>query len=181
MNRTRRLTYTATLTALGVIIPSIFHAAGVPGQIFLPMHIPVILCGMICGPFFGAVSSVITVLLSSAVTGMPPLYPTGLLMIFELVGYAVVSGILMHIIKIRPILFKLYIVLISAMILGRGIYGLAAFIVLGIVGNGYAFKTFVTAMFVTSLPGIIIQLAIIPSLILILKKARLIELSRVDS
>ncbi len=181
MNRTRRLTYTAAFTALGIIIPSIFHATGVPGQMFLPMHIPVLLCGMICGPFFGGISAVITVLLSSAITGMPPLYPTGLLMIFELIGYAVVSGFLIKAIKIKPLLLKLYIVLISAMIIGRGVYGLAAFIVLGIIGNGYAFTTFITAAFVTSFPGIIIQLALVPALVILLNKVRLIELSDIHS
>ncbi len=175
MNKTRAITIAATLTALGVIIPVIFHSTQISGQVFLPMHIPVLLCGIICGPFLGAVSAATVLIISTTATGMPPAYPTGLLMVFELIAYAVTSGVLMRTIKINNLLLKLYISLVAAMLVGRGIYGLAAYVVLGVIGNGYTFAVFLSSAFVKALPGIAIQLILIPPLVLTLKKARLLN------
>lgn len=171
----RDISITATLTAIGIILPIIFHATQISGIIFLPMHIPVFLCGMICGPFLGAVSAMIILTISSISTGMPPFYPTAIIMAFELVTYAISSGILLRIIKIKNLYAKLYITLICAMLLGRAVYGLVAFILIGVIGDGYAFYTFITAVFIKAFPGIIIQLIIIPTLIVALKKARLLN------
>lgn len=174
MNKTRAITVAAALTALGIVVPMIFHATQISGQMFLPMHIPVLLCGIICGPFLGAVCAVIVITVSSAATGMPPLYPQGLLMVFELIAYAVTSGVLIRVIKRGGLLLRLYIALIAAMLVGRGMYGLAAYILLGVIGNGYTFTLFLSSAFVKALPGIIIQLISVPPLVLALKKARLL-------
>ncbi len=174
MNKTRAITIAAALTALGIVVPMIFHATQISGQMFLPMHIPVLLCGIICGPFLGAVCAVIVITVSSAATGMPPPFPQGLLMVFELIAYTVTSGILIRLIKRGELWLRLYVALIAAMLVGRGVYGLAAYIVLGVIGNGYTFTVFLSSAFVTALPGIIIQLVSIPPLVLALKTARLL-------
>ncbi|NCA66720.1 MAG: ECF transporter S component [Clostridia bacterium] len=175
--KVRDMTITAMFIALGVIFPYIFHTAQISGQMFLPMHIPVLLCGIICGPFLGGICAIATVPLCSVLTGMPPIYPMGTIMIFELVAYAVSAGILFRLIKKLKInlIASLYITLIASMLIGRGVYGLVAYIVYGVIGNGYAFKAFITSAFVTGLPGIAIQLALIPWLYILLKKAKLID------
>ena len=97
--KTRDLTITAMFTAIGILIPYIFHSIQLSGQIFLPMHIPVILCAMLCGPFLGSICAIFVVILSSFITGMPPLYPVATIMVFELVAYALVAGIIFKLLE----------------------------------------------------------------------------------
>lgn len=73
MQRVKSLVLTAVLIAVGIVLPMAFHAIPKGGNIFLPMHIPVLLCGFLCGPVLGAFAGVITPVLSSFATGMPPM------------------------------------------------------------------------------------------------------------
>jgi len=169
--KVRDITITAMFTALGVIVPIIFHSVEMFGRIFLPMHITVILAAMLTGPYFGGICAVLTVLISSFVTGMPPIYPTGLIMVFELAAYALVSGFTLRLLHNKTkIIINLYISLISAMILGRIVLGVFSVIFIGMLGNGYSLAAFISSAFVTALPGIIIQLVIIPWLIFFIRK-----------
>ena len=93
-NRTLLMIWAAFFVTLAVLVPTIFHAVGGLGKVFLPMHIPVILCGFICGPYFGLLCGVIAPILSSMITGMPVLIPSGIIMAFELACYGFVSGFL---------------------------------------------------------------------------------------
>lgn len=164
-SKTNKITVTGVLIALGVLIPSMFHLFGQLGSIFLPMHIPVLLCGLLCGAPYGAICGVVVPLLSSIISGMPPIYPVGLSMMVELATYGLVSGIC------YPKMKKIYPALITAMLAGRVVYGIFNTILYGVAGNGYSFAAFVSGAFVTALPGIIIQLVLIPLLITALKKA----------
>lgn len=172
--KVKDMVLTALFIALGVILPIIFHAADLLAKIFLPMHIPVILCGFICGPLLGAVAAIATPLLSSAITGMPVIYPVGVAMVFELLTYAVVAGVMLRALKKTNIILALYISLITAMILGRIVLGGVSFLLYGVLGKGYTFAMFISSAFVTALPGIIIQLVLIPWIYIFLKKAKLI-------
>ena len=139
------------------------------GSIISPMHIPVLLSGFLCGIPYAAFCGFILPLLAFALTGMPPIYPVGLAMIFELATYGGVAAALYKITK-----GKIYPSLIGAMLCGRVVMGVAYAIIFGIAGIPYGMATFVSAAFVTALPGIIIQLIVVPAIVYVLKKARLL-------
>lgn len=163
-NQVKRLTLSAFFLALGLVLPFAFHSFGPQaGAVFLPMHIPVLLCGFVCGPAYGALIGILTPLLSSAMTGMPPLMPTGIAMCLELMTYGFLSGL---IIKKLP----LYPSLMITMLAGRVISGLANLILLSMAGKAYTIHIFLTAAFVTAIPGILLQLVIVPLLVSVVKK-----------
>ena len=162
------LTLSGLFIAIGLILPYLFHSIPQSGAIFLPMHIPVLLCGLICGWKFGLPVGIITPILSFLLTGKPSIFPIGLSMMFELGAYGLVSGLLSK--KVNPIL-----ALISAMFVGRIVMGIANVVILGYAGEAYAFSGFISGAFITALPGIIIQLILIPAIIFALKKNNLFK------
>ena len=172
MSSTRRLVLTALFVALGVALPQAFHAVPNAGSIFLPMHIPVLLAGFSVGPLFGLCAGILTPLLSHLMFGMPPA-PVLPSMLFELALYGLMSGLLTKIIRIKPLIAKIYCVLILSMLCGRIGYGLLNALVLR--AGSYTLQAWISAAFVTALPGIIIQLIIIPILITALVRAKLIN------
>ncbi len=169
---TRRLTSAALLVALGVLLPQLFHAIPNFGTVFSPMHLPVLACGLICGWKYGLLCGLLTPALSSALTAMPPamILPG---MVCELAVYGLVGGLLFARIKTGKRLADIYLALIPAMLLGRLFAGLM---------NGLFFRAgdftlqmFLTGYFVTSLPGILLHLVLIPILMLALEKAKVIQ------
>jgi Protein of unknown function (DUF1393). len=175
MLKTRNLISTALCAAVGVLLPIAFHSVPNAGRIFLPMHIPVLICGLACGWQFGLACGVLTPLLSSLLTGMPP---TAMLpsMMIELAVYGLVSGALLECIKMDNQTIKTYISLVGAMLCGRLVAG-ALNAVIFQAGN-YSLAIWVSASFVTALPGIAIQIVVIPLLITALKKARVISVEK---
>ena len=91
---TNNLVSIAFFIALGLVLPMIFHSFNMGGKIFLPMHIPVLLGGLILGPLAGLIIGILTPILSSVITGMPPVFPMLPLMIVELGTYGFISGYL---------------------------------------------------------------------------------------
>jgi predicted membrane protein len=168
----KKLIMSALCLALGLVLPSFFHMFGA-GTVFLPMHIPVLLCGLICGAPYGAAVGIVLPFISSAITGMPPIFPTAVAMCFELCTYGLVSGMMY-----RRYQRNIYLSLVAGMLAGRGVSGIANAVILGAAGQPYGFGMFVTASFVTSIPGIIIQLVLIPLIVTVLLKAGVI--SRTD-
>jgi len=172
MNRSyvKNVVLTAVCAALCVVVPMAFHAIPNAGSIFLPMHIPVLLCGMLCGWPFGLTCGLLGPLLSSLTTGMPPaaMLPS---MMIECAVYGAVAGILMKHVRTGRLYLDLYIALIPAMIAGRVISGIAKAL---IFAPGTTLAAWATASFVTALPGILIQLLLIPALIFALERAKLI-------
>lgn len=169
---TKQIIIAALCIAMGIILPMAFHSIPNAGKIFLPMHIPVLICGLACGWQYGLICGILTPFLSSILTGMPPIayLPS---MLCELAVYGLVSGILVHHIHTKKHYLNVYIALIIAMIAGRITMGiLNAFI---FQAGNYKFSLWITGAFATALPGIIIQLLIIPTIIVALKKANLIE------
>ena len=173
MSNIKKLVLTAMFIAIGVVLPMAFHTIPGAGGIFLPMHIPVLLAGIILGFPFGFACGVLTPLLASFITGMPPL---GILppMMFELAAYGTVSSLLMHLGKTKNIYLRIYLSLLGAMLIGRIIFGILNAFIFSV--GEYSMQIWVTAAFITALPGIIIQIVLIPPVVIILQKARLIEL-----
>ncbi len=161
MNQSKKIIITSLFIAMGVVLPLCFHMIPSGGNIFLPMHLPVILGGMVVGPFYGILIGILTPTISHLLTSMPPaaVYPG---MMLELISYAFFSGLFVKVIKTKNNILNAYLALIPSMLIGRIVSGLTnAFI---FQAGKYNFHTWITLSFVTSLPGIIIQLAIIPAL-----------------
>ena len=172
MNRTRNMVLTALCAAIGVVLPLAFHQIPNAGSIFLPMHIPVLLCGLLCGWRYGLVCGVLTPLVASLVTGMPPMayLPA---MLAELAVYGLIAGLAMRFIRTGKTAADVYLSLIVAMLLGRAAYG--ALNALIFRAGAYSLPVWLTAAFATCLPGIAIQIALIPALVLALQRANVAE------
>jgi len=168
----KQMVLTAMFIAIGVVLPLAFHAIPNAGRVFLPMHIPILLCGIIVGFPYGLACGIITPLLSSLFTGMPP---TAMLpsMLCELAAYGMVSSLLMRYVKVKNTYAKIYISLIGAMLFGRVFYGILNSLIFN--AGAYSMQVWLTAAFVTALPGVAIQIIIIPTIVIILRKARLID------
>ena len=171
MSSVKRATITAVCIALCYILPLVFHAVGA-GSVFSPMHIPVLLCGLICGSGHGVFCGVAGPVLSSVLSGMP----TATQLIYfvpELMIYGFVTGLMMKLVHTKKLLPDLTISLITAMLIGRIVGGVAE--AMFYLGSGQAFTIAVIAAgyFVTTLPGILCHLIIIPILVTTLMKARL--------
>lgn len=163
--KTRKIVYGGLLTAVGLILPQAFHIFGAnAGRTFLPMHLPVLAAGLLLGPLYGGCIGAIVPLLSSVLTGMPPA-PMLYFMMAELVGYGVFSGL-----TIRR--WNVYPSLIISMVLGRALYGLSLLLAVKLLGFTFPFAN--QAAFVggilTGIPGIAIQLILIPLIYKALKK-----------
>ena len=161
---------TAVCIALCVVLPQAFHAIPNAGSVYLPMHIPVLLCGLICGAPYGLLCGLAGPALSHLFTGMPPI---GMLpsMLVECAVYGFAAGAMMKI-KTKRLYPDLYLSLVVAMIAGRIVSGIAKALIFS--AGSYSMAAWVTGSFVTSLPGIVIQLALIPTIVFALEKARLI-------
>ncbi len=173
MRKTKKLVFAGLCAALGVALPIAFHSIPNAGGIFLPMHIPVLLCGLICGPVYGLACGVLAPLLSSLLTGMPPaaMLPS---MLCELAVYGLVSGLLIRRVKTGSKLANIYVSLVGAMLAGRAVYGVLNALIFR--AGQYSAQLWLTAAFVTSVPGILLQLILIPLLVLALEKAKLVTL-----
>lgn len=166
MNREKinKLTISGMLLAVGIILPFVSaHGMGIAGTVLLPMHIPVMLCGFLCGPFYGAVTGAVLPFLNSFITAMPALYPMAVIMSGELMVYGLVTGLLYKKTKLGRIRFGIYPALIAAMLLGRCMYGLIFSILFSLDGQLKAPAVWTAA--VTGIPGIIIQLVIVPIIV----------------
>lgn len=169
---TKNIVLSAMFLAIGLILP--LFTAQIPqiGQMLLPMHIPVLLCGLTCGWPYGLACGILAPLTSSLITGMPgPAYLPA--MVCELAAYGLISGLTARFVRTGKRPADLYIQLISAMLLGRVVYGMMNALVFQ--AGVYSMELFITAAFVTAAPGILIQLAILPSLVMVLEKARVVE------
>lgn len=163
----KNLVLSALFIALGIVLPFVTMQIPRIGNMLLPMHIPVILCGFICGGPYGAIVGLILPLLRSLLTGMPPMIPIAVCMAPELAVYGLVTGLLYQKMKARK--YGVYVSLIAAMILGRIVWGLVSVVVFSLLGNSFTWKLFVTNGFITAIPGIILQLILIPILVKYLK------------
>ncbi len=168
MSYVKRSITTAVCIALCVVLPMAFHSIPNAGTVLSPMHIPVLLCGLICGWPFGLLCGLGGPLLSTLLTGMPPVaYLPG--MLIELAVYGLAAGIVMRIVHTGKIYADLYVSLILAMLLGRIVAGIVQALIFS--GGGYSMVAWTASYFVTALPGIILQLALIPTVVFALEKA----------
>lgn len=171
-NSIRNLVLAGLFVALGLVLPSLTGRIPALGQRVLPMHIPVLIAGFVCGWPYGLVVGFITPLLASIINGMPPMFPVAISMAFELGTYGLLTGLFYKLLPKKPL--YTYLALILAMLGGRVVLGLANVVLLGMNGKPYTFEMFMAGAFINAIFGIIIQIIIIPILINSLQKARLI-------
>ena len=170
---TRKLVFAALFLALGLVLP--FLTAQIPqvGSMLLPMHLPVLLCGFVCGWPYGLLVGAVTPLLRSMLFSMPPLYPTAVAMAFELAAYGLLAGLFYKLLPKKPV--YVYVSLILAMLGGRVVWGLVQMILMSLVAQPCTWQIFMAGAFGNALPGIAVQLVLIPVIVLALRSARLMD------
>ncbi len=159
----RKTVLAAFFLAIGLILPFITMQIPAVGKMLCPMHIPVLLCGFILGWPYGLIVGFITPLFRSILFGMPMMVPNALCMAFELAAYGFVAGFLSK--KMHKDMKSLYVVLIAAMLTGRIVWGLVSAIIYTLMGAEFTWKLFFMGGFVNAVPGILIQLILIPFLV----------------
>ena len=175
MKNVKKLAVTAMLFAVGIVLPFMIGQIPAIGKMLLPMHIPVLLCGFIVGWQYGAVIGFLLPIVRGILFGMPPLYPNAVAMAFEMATYGFVSGFLYSHAKWQCTKM-LYVSLIAAMLAGRVVWAFAEVVLLGIGGNMFTWNMFVAGAFLNAIPGIIVQLVLIPLIMVALKRAKVVPL-----
>ena len=175
MNNVKKLAVTAMLFAVGMVLPFFIGQIPAIGKMLLPMHIPVLLCGFIVGWQYGALIGFLLPIVRGLVFGMPPLYPNAVAMAFEMAAYGFVSGYLYSHARWQCTKM-LYISLVTAMLAGRIVWAFAEDILLGIGGNIFTWKMFAAGAFLNAIPGIIVQLTLIPLIMVALRRAKVVPL-----
>ncbi len=165
MRPTRRLVYAAVFLALGYLLPFVTGQIPEIGKMLCPMHIPVLLCGFVCGGAYGLAVGILTPLLRSLTLGIPVFFPSALCMAFELMAYGGTAGLLhAKLPRTKPML---WVSLILAMIVGRLVWGAAMAVCLGLE---FGLSAFLAGAVTNALPGIVIQLVLVPILVLVLER-----------
>ena len=160
--------------ALAYVMPFLTGQIPEIGARLCPLHIPVLLCGFICGWQWGLVVGFVAPLLRSLILGMPPLFPTAVCMAFELAAYAFIAG-MMHRTLPRKKTY-IYCSLLISMIVGRIVWGIAMLVCCGIDGSEFTFGAFIAGAFTNAIPGIIVQIVLIPILVMILDNPKIMRL-----
>ena len=169
---TKKLVYAAVCLALCLVLPFLTGQIPQIGQALSPMHIPVFICGFLCGWPWALVVGAIAPLLRSLLFHMPAMYPQAVGMAFELATYGLVSGLLYKLLpKKTP---YIYVTLIAAMLCGRVVWGLARYVMAGLSGSSFPWSAFVAGAFTNAIPGIILHIVLVPVLVIALKRAKLL-------
>lgn len=170
------LSTAAMMLALGLFLP--FFTGQIPqiGSMLCPMHLPILLCGFLCGWKYGLAVGFILPLLRSVTFGAPPFY-TAIAMAFELAAYGFLTGFLYARSRWQCV-FALYRCLIAAMLGGRIVWALARIALSGVSGQAFTWQIFLSGAFLTAIPGIILQLVFIPAVMVALDRTGLVRFRR---
>ena len=150
----------ALFLALGMVLPLLTGQIKEIGDSLLPMHIPVMICGLVCGYKYGAAVGLMLPFLRSLTFSMPPIYPNAVWMALELATYGLVIGFIYM--KLSKNRLSMYVALITAMIMGRVVWGVSKAVLLGLGGSSFSISAFIVGGFVDSLLGIVLQLIVVP-------------------
>ena len=169
--RLRKLTYSALYMAIALILPFVTGQIPEIGAMLCPMHIPALLCGFMCGWPWGVAVGFISPLLRSVMFGMPAMFPAAIAMAFELAVYGGMAGLLYS--RLPRKKWMIYAALLISMIAGRVAWGAVQALLAGLSGNSFTWTLFLTGAVINAIPGIIMQLALIPVLVVTMDKAGL--------
>lgn len=168
MKKTTKLTLAGSFLALALVLPFVTGQIPEIGSALLPMHIPVLICGFVCGWKYGLFVGLCAPLLRHLLFAMPPL-PTAIGMAFELAAYGTITGFLYQ--KLPKSKLNIYISLFLSMIGGRLVWGFISIIIYGLGETPFTWKMFIGGALLNAIPGIVLQIVSIPILITSLNKA----------
>lgn len=169
----KNLVLSAMFMALGVLLPFLTGQIPQVGSMMLPMHLPVLLCGLICGWQYGGVVGFALPLFRYALFGAPPM-PTAIAMAFELATYGAVVGFLYARSRWQCVV-ALYRCLAAAMIAGRVVWAAAQMVIAGVSGTAFTWEMFLAGAFLTAIPGIVLQLIVIPAVMVAMDRTGLVR------
>ena len=176
--RLMRLVLSGLLLALGLVLPFVTGQIPEVGNMLLPMHLPVLICGLVCGWKWGAAVGFVLPLLRSLLFQMPPLLPTmrtggALCMAFELMTYGLVAGLLYA--RLKNVRWGLMLSLAGAMLAGRVVWALASMLIYRLFADfPFTFQLFLAGGFLSAWPGMLLQLVLVPLLVRLLEKNKLV-------
>lgn len=173
-NHPVNLAFSAMFLAVAFVLPFLTGQIQQIGNMLCPMHIPVILCGFICGGPWGMVVGFIAPFLRSLILGMPPMFPNAFAMAFELAVYGLVSGVLYRVFPKKKGL--IYCSLILSMILGRLVWGAVQFACMGFDSSKFGFAAFWAGAVANAIPGIILQIVLIPVIVMVAEKMKILKM-----
>ena len=168
-NEIKNITLSAMFLALAFVMPFLTGQIPQIGSMLCPMHIPVLLFGFFCGAPWGLGVGFIAPILRSFIIGMPYMFPTAFCMAFELAVYGFVAGFLHN--KLPKKKINVYISLFCAMIMGRLVWGLVMFMCMGFDVSTFGFQAFLAGAVVNAVPGIVLQIVLVPIVVITLEKA----------
>ena len=169
----KKLVYAGMCLALCMVLPLITLNNQQLGNAFCLIHIPVLLCAFLCGPWYALMVGIVAPYLHFVIFGMPPLFPTGVSMCFELAVYGAVCGLLYK--NLPKKTGSIYMSLIAAMLAGRLVYGAVRALLTMVSNTTYTWVMFFTGEFANAVIGIALHIALIPLIVLALKKAKIMD------
>ena len=164
----KTLVLAALFLALALVLPFLTGQIPEIGSMLCPMHIPALLCGYFCGWPWGLAVGLIAPILRSLLFCMPPMFPVAICMAFELATYGAISGLLYS--KLPHNKVSIYISLLIAMVAGRLVWGVARFLCAGLNVSAFGLSAFWAGAITTAIPGIIVQILLIPVIVMALEK-----------
>lgn len=172
----KNLVLAAMFMALGLVLPFLTGQIPHVGNMMLPMHLPVLLCGLICGWQYGGMVGFVLPLLRHALFTMPPM-PLGVAMAFELAAYGMVVGFLYTHSRWQCVV-ALYRCLIAAMIAGRLVWAVVRVVMVGLADVPFTWQIFLADAFLTAIPGIVLQLIVIPAVMVAMDRTGLVRFQK---
>ena len=164
----KKLILAALFLALALVLPFLTGQIPEVGSMLCPMHIPVLLGGVFCGWPWGLMVGFVAPILRSITISMPPMYPVANCKAFELATYGAVSGALYQ--KMSKKKSSIYVALLVAMVLGRLVWGAARLVCAGLDTTAFGLSAFWAGAITTAIPGIIVQIILVPILVMSLEK-----------
>ncbi|MEF9946390.1 MAG: ECF transporter S component [Lachnospiraceae bacterium] len=168
MNRVKKLVLAGIMLAVAMILPLLTGQIPQVGKMLSPMHIPVLICGFACGAPYGLLVGAIAPILRFFIFGMPPLFPVGIAMAFELAAYGFCAGLFYKYLPKKTM--NIYVSLLSAMCIGRIVWGITMFVIAQIAKIEFGIGMFMAGAFINAVPGIILHVIFIPIIVMVLKK-----------
>ena len=173
MKDIKKITLAGVLMALTLILPFLTGQIPQIGSMLSPMHIPVLICGFVCGWQYGLIVGAVAPILRFLCFGMPPLFPVGLAMTFELAAYGLCAGLFYKVLPKKK--SSVYASLLLSMFIGRIVWGISMFIIAAVSSVNFSLSTFLAGAFINSIPGIIVHIIVIPIIVIALKKGNYIS------
>lgn len=169
--RVRKMVSSALYLALALVLPFLTGQIPEIGSMLCPMHLPALLCGFMCGWPWGLAVGLISPLLRSVIFGMPPMFPTAVSMAFEMAVYGAAAGILYRVLPKKS--WSIYVTLLTAMVAGRIVWGGIQFLLAGLRSTEFSLSLFLAGAVTNAIPGIVVQIVLIPILVAAMEKAGL--------